>query len=365
MIKIVIGLGFGDEGKGAMVSTLVTKSSVVVRYSGGQQCGHTVIYNGQRHVFSNFGSGTLQGIPTFWSKYCTLNPVGVVNEYKALKKFDPVLMVDPLAMVTTPYDIESNRFSEKIDKHGSCGMGVGSTMKRNLSPYKLYVQDLFYENVLREKLKAISEYYSYINNNIMDEKINRFCQYSSIARKIIKLKSQDVLSDYDNIVFEGSQGILLDMDFGFFPNVTYANTTSKNALCICKDIGRKDIEIYYVTRAYQTRHGSGYMTNDPIELINNLDETNVTNEWQGKFRATMLDVDLLKYALQCDSNYSHGMDSKLIVTCLDQMINYNFTSNGDTLIAWNEKDFINKLNVELNSINAFPKILNRTNQVLQ
>ena len=91
----VIGLGFGDEGKGLTVNHLANKldNPLVIRYSGGQQAGHTVIKDGYKHTFSNFGSGTLSGAPTYWSKYCSFDPVGFAKEYNKLKNdgYDPVI----------------------------------------------------------------------------------------------------------------------------------------------------------------------------------------------------------------------------------------------------------------------------------
>jgi len=85
----VIGLGFGDCGKGMVTSYLCsqTENPVVVRFSGGHQAGHTVYHkNGEGHICSNFGAGVLQGVPTFWSDKCTVDPIGIVNEMDALEQ---------------------------------------------------------------------------------------------------------------------------------------------------------------------------------------------------------------------------------------------------------------------------------------
>ncbi len=84
----VIGLGFGDEGKGMFTDILCSRlyQPIVVRFSGGQQAGHTV-YKDRKvsHVFSNFGSGSFRKVPTFWSRFCTMDPVGILNELSILK----------------------------------------------------------------------------------------------------------------------------------------------------------------------------------------------------------------------------------------------------------------------------------------
>ena len=144
---------------------------------------------------------------------------------------------------------------------------------------------------------------------------------------------------FDDFVFEGSQGIMLDMDHGFFPNVTYANTTCKNAMKYCDMLGVYP-SMYYVTRCYQTRHGVGYMSNEShIDLINNEEEINVTNEFQREFRIGEIDYDQLRYAIDVDSLYHRDitMDKNLVVTCIDQRPDFTFDDSKfkDMKFWWN------------------------------
>ena len=129
---IVLGSAFGDEGKGLTTSFLcsITKNPLVVRFNGGHQAGHTVIHNGIRHVFSNFGSGTLDNTPTYWSEYCTVDPTGVIREGDSLneKGIAPNIAFNGNAMVTTPFDIYSNQKRERDVNHGSVGVGFGTTI---------------------------------------------------------------------------------------------------------------------------------------------------------------------------------------------------------------------------------------------
>ncbi len=97
MISIVLGSFMGDEGKGQTVHNICAKNpenSLVIRFSGGHQVGHTVKYGDLMHTFSNFGSGTLLGVPTYWSEYCTVDPNNQFNDFqKSFRaiEFDPVL----------------------------------------------------------------------------------------------------------------------------------------------------------------------------------------------------------------------------------------------------------------------------------
>lgn len=316
--KAVIGLGFGDEGKGLTTSFLCdqTENPVVVRFNGGHQAGHTVIHEGSRHVFSNFGSGTLQGVPTFWSEFCTFSPIGVLNEYAALKEMgvEPKLHIHPLCPIVTPYDKHFNQAQEKWDGHGSVGVGFGATIRRQERYYKLFAQDILHPVVMRAKVANIAKFYA---NPDVD--MDGFWLAVEAVRDIVTI-NDNLWALGKNPIYEGAQGILLDMDFGFFPNVTRSNTTLKNAVSINQG---SIVDVYYVTRAYQTRHGNGFMTNEGLELDlkHTEHETNVKDEWQGEFRRSVLDIDLLNYSLACDKavNSNSGWGRKhLVITCADQ-----------------------------------------------
>jgi adenylosuccinate synthase len=339
--QIVIGLGYGDEGKGLTTDYLCRQADwpLVIRFSGGHQAGHTVVTSdGQRHVFSSLGAGSLAGAATYWSRYCAFAPENFWKEHQALQTnsagFVPKIYVDALAQVTTPYDVFHNQSSEKINAHGSCGMGFGATMERNeLSPYRLYVQDLFYPIVLEQKLLAIGEYYRRKVHNPMlmldlQEIVKAFKSAVQAILPLIEVVEEKVFLEkriyqlgFDALIFEGSQGILLDRDFGFFPNVTRAYTTSRNAIELIQNYQLPLPELFYITRAYQTRHGKGFLSNEGLKLsyTPNPIETNVYNEWQGHQRVAPLDVDLLNYALDSDRNFSGTAPKNLVITCLDQL----------------------------------------------
>lgn len=333
---VVLGTQFGDEGKGMTTDWLCSqaKTPIVVRFSGGQQAGHTVIYNGVKHIHSSFGSGTLRGVPTYFTEDTTFYLPNMLNELHVLKSknITPDLYLHPLVKATSPYDIAYNKAKEKINQHGSCGIGVGATMERNInSGYKLHAIDFTNYQILKQKLEQIKIYYDTLlaKNNELNSTYNEFLtpelDYFNECLEIklpFEVNGYNILKTYSDLIFEGSQGILLDMDHGIFPNVTYSNTTSKNAIKICKLLNTQTPEIYYVTRCYQTRHGNGWMSNEnKIDLVNNHEEINVFNEWQRNFRIGEFDYELLKYACSVDNIYSEDIDpmsKHLVVTCIDQ-----------------------------------------------
>lgn len=337
---IVLGMQFGDEGKGRTVDYLTSHSPnpIVVRFSGGQNCGHTVVKDGIKHIFGNFGSGTLRGAPSYFSEHCCiyLNAISREKEILEEKGFTPDLYVHPLTKMTTPYDIVFNQILERKNNHGSCGVGIGTTMKRHLNTgYKLHAMDLKYPSIFEAKLLNIKNYYIALveQSGMYVRDFLEACELAernfdlAIKENLFEIRDYDFLTDYEDIIFEGSQGILLDMDHGFFPNVTYANTTSKNAIEILKLIEYPfAVNTYYITRCYQTRHGNGWMSNqEPIELINNEEEINVLNQWQGMFKIGELDYNLLNYALEIDNQYNpFKINKNLVITCLDQRPDFSF-----------------------------------------
>lgn len=314
--SIVLGLQYGDEGKGLITSFLSKPNDLVVRFNGGHQAGHTVVKNGHRHIFSSFGAGTMNGAHTYLSEYCTFYPKSFYNEQESLIKngFVPTYFIHPMAMITTPFDIDFNRETEGVNKHGSVGMGFGATIARNENtPLKLYAIDLTYREILVHKLRAIGDYYKSEN---VEKQIGVFLQYVDMIKLNI-CTLQEIADNYQHIIFEGAQGIMLDMDFGFFPNVTRSNTTSKNAMQIIKDNRLPQPSIYYAMRSYLTRHGNGFMPNETTDLMFD-DKTNLSHKYQGNFRQGYHSLEQLYYAIKCDSTFSGKENKNLAIICLDQ-----------------------------------------------
>lgn len=331
---IVVGLGFGDEGKGITTDFLASQNpgSLVVRFSGGQNAGHTVQIDGKRHIFSNFGSGTMRGCPTYWSKYCCFYPVTMMRELELLKEYKPKLYIDPAAILTTPYDVAWNRVTSR---QNSVGLGIGATMQRHNAGYKLFAIDLLHQDLLEAKLNKIEGYYltrlaglgvkdRILFHTVVHEEMKEFFIDLMSFPKVLSMYNPT--EDFSHFIFEGSQGILLDMDHGIFPDVTYSNTTSKNAHSMCKEFGLV-ATTWYVTRCYQTRHGKGWMSSaEDIGIAPDL--TNQENEWQGAMHIGEFDAGLVKQALAIDlSMYNPSAERiNLVMTHLDLRPDFKDTS---------------------------------------
>ncbi len=369
-IKVVIGANFGDEGKGLITDYLAyhANNGIVVRFNGGAQAGHTVTSpDGERHVFGHFCSGAFAGLPGYLSEFFVVNPMLFLKELEQLERIgntpipdaDPVheqapsdnlrrcvntrLYVDKGCMVTTPYDMMINQIAELsrgIKKHGSCGVGFNETITRCLydEAYKLCVNDLKDENMIRLKLAAIRNKYisirlkqlgvtaipkTYTDLLSNDGIIERFAADAANMLRHVEITDLSVLDGFDDIIFEGAQGLLLDQSHEYFPHVTRSNTGIKNAAELIKKAGCRDAEIIYVTRAYMTRHGAGpFPTELPEKPYTGIvDMTNVPNPYQDVLRYGLMDIETLNNTVKRDLTNAEGVDCdvKLAVTCLDQL----------------------------------------------
>jgi len=362
----VVGLGYGDEGKGLLVDYLANKykneNPVVFRYSGGHQVGHTVVIDNKKHVFSNFGSGTLRGVPTFWSKNCTIEPVGLIKEdRKIVEDFNlsPNIIFSSECPITTPLDIEFNKMRNELYHHGSVGVGFGATLKREEAHYSLKLLDIMYPEVLKikldmiykwyrskvidlfgycadEQLKRLDSVYPYPGSDFIDscETLEEYISHDNVDFYINE--EEAILNGNDIIIYEGSQGLMLDPKIGFFPHATPSNL-----------IPPEVDEMYFVTRAYVTKHGEGPFPHDgvPHNIAINPDETNTNDGMQGIFRRGLLDIDVLNYAMTKGGCFNTWLDDvKLVITCLDHIQNdFRFFLDGEIKAFEDEKSFVKEI----------------------
>lgn len=359
---IILGSCYGDEAKGATTDLLSRQNpdALVVRFNGGHQAGHTVVVDGKRHIFASFGSGSLRGNESYFSQHCTVHPRALLNELNGLRKIgcNPKLTIDSLSMITTPYDIAWNRYLESLNGHGSCGVGFGATIERNLSLAKLYAKDFISKDNFQEKMFLVADYYvekfKSFQNLVHSEyhplnvQMYDFIEAVYEMLEFVHIETEEsVFRKHKNVIFEGAQGILLDMDHGYFPHVTRSSTTSKNALEIIKRNNLSTPEIYYATRCYQSRHGNGPMTNEQyshlLKLSNNENETNILNKWQGNFRTSPFDFNSFAKALQIDAKYSNGCRKSVVTSCMDQVEDLFPTTINEEITMMSRVNFVDKI----------------------
>lgn len=372
-IDIVIGANFGDEGKGLITDFYASKAgprTLVVRHNSSAQAGHTVtLQDGTRHVFGHIGAGSFAGASTYLSRFYICNPFLFAKEYQALEEICevPDIYVDKKCLVTTPYDIMINQIVEEYrgpKRHGSCGVGFGETIERNLHPqFALNYADLDNLPQFLNKLMAIRHHWvpkrlvalgvhrlshEWIKRIESDEVLEDYINKAGFMLRTLKKVDGLPTENFDRAVFEGAQGLMLDQDHRYFPHVTRSATGIRNAFAVIEEAGLKKARVTYVTRSYLTRHGAGPL---PYELTqkpypNIVDLTNIKNEYQGHLRFAWLDLDMLALTVRNDKLFVPATvqtEFGLAVTCMDQIEGpATFVENG-TLQACPHDQFLQKL----------------------
>ena len=333
--KIVIGAGWGDEGKGLITDHYATNDTLVVRFNGGAQAGHTVCTpEGRRHVFHHVGSGTFRGAATYLSRFFICNPILLNEEMGALSMLGekPRVYVDPRALLTTPYDMIVNQMAEEArgdKRHGSCGLGINETMLRSGSQFFRLtagsVPSMTWLDHIRSpwlperlvKLGVIAKS-EWVNRISSDELMERFFHQWQVFHNHVTVAQSMPTSWRGPILFEGAQGLLLDQGHKFFPHVTHSYTGLTNVDILAKEWMIDQLDVTHVTRAYATRHGAGPFPHEDPNL-KYYDDTNAPGEWQGALRFAPLDLDLLAESIMVDLGRTKiPVKHQLAVTHVDQ-----------------------------------------------
>lgn len=328
---IVVGLGFGDEGKGTIVDYLSRQNpdATVIRFNGGAQAAHNVITpDGRHHTFAQFGSGTLAGARTHLSEHMLVNPTNMMNEATILAAntgvFDVFdrLTVDPAALVTTRFHMAWNRIEEITrthNAHGSCGQGIGATVEYSLKAPGAnrvlragHLRDPDHTRHLLTQLRnhyvgRLSQTPLFCTNEteeILNYEVDLIRGGLDLDRLIDTYRHWAELVDFrltgdltGDFIFEGAQGILLDEKFGTAPHHTWSNCTPHNAQEILnRHFARPRAKVIGVCRTYMTRHGAGPLPTETRSIVRP-EAHNGTGRYQGSWRVGHLDAALLKYSI--------------------------------------------------------------------
>ena len=362
-VKVVIGANFGDEGKGMMTDYFASRSAgpcLVVLHNGGAQRGHTVVTpEGIRHVFHHFGSGTLVGADTWCSKEFIVNPVLFREEWEKLSKHItmPKVYIDERCKLTTIFDMLINQvieFDRGSDKHGSCGIGIYETLYRNqkgvdfINSFEYNPDSMTVGEFVRLNYLGKFNFLDYLRKDYVPRRFNIFGLHNidKIFINVLKsneviqnyindfqfmidhcqLRNEEIMADYDTVIFENGQGLLLDQhNMDYFPHLSPSNTGMRNPADILIDYGWSgNVEACYVTRTYMTRHGVGkFLTECPKENINKrmIDMTNVPNPFQDTLRYGYLNGSELNKRCVADAASISGVKFTIIPTIAVTHIN--------------------------------------------
>jgi adenylosuccinate synthase len=314
---VIIGAQWGDEGKAKMVDVLTEQVNIVARYQGGSNAGHTVVADGKKFVFHQIPSGILHaGKKCVIGNGVVLDPIGLLEEMDSLiktgVKVKDRLVISNRAHLLMPYHRLLDGASEThkgAGKIGTTNRGIGPAYMDKMGRVGLKVVDFFEPAYFRQKVREVvkeknfwlKNYYSLPGINadgIVD-------QYLKIAPRIKPLVSDTAtylegrLSAGENLLAEGAQGTLLDVDFGTYPYVTSSNA-SVGGVCTGLGVGPQWLdEIFGVAKAYTTRVGEGPF---PSEMDKDFGEK--IRKRGGEYGATTgrprrcgwLDLVALKYA---------------------------------------------------------------------
>lgn len=274
MNKVVVGAQWGDEGKAKITDLLAQDADLIIRYQGGCNAGHTVVVDNKTYKFHLIPSGILYGNKTcFIGAGTVILPESFEAEVEGLIS-DGIdvsgLKVSPLASITMPYHTEVDGYSENTAKKGKIGTtkkGIGPTYTDKAARIGLKIEDLYSPEALNEKLDVILP----LKNKVLKEvyglkpyskdEIKSLCEkYAEIFRPYVCFDWQEMLNSNKknkNILFEGAQGVMLDVDYGTYPYVTSSNPIGGGA-ATGSGYGPTMIDkVIGVAKAYVTRVGEG------------------------------------------------------------------------------------------------------------
>ncbi|MDE0420225.1 MAG: adenylosuccinate synthase [Gammaproteobacteria bacterium] len=284
---VVIGTQWGDEGKGKIVDLLTERAAAVVRFQGGHNAGHTLVIDGEKTVLHLIPSGILRaGVQCLIGNGVVLAPGPLLEEIRELEaKGVPVrdrLRISPACPLILPYHVAMDVAREKSlgeQKIGTTGRGIGPAYEDKAARRGVRLGDLFYWQQFSSKLAEVMEYYNFLLANYYETKPVDFQETLDATREVadellpmvadIGPMLHDLRDAGENILFEGAQGTLLDIDLGTYPFVTSSNTTVGGA-AVGSGFGPRFLDyILGTTKAYATRVGSGPF---PTELFDDVGE---------------------------------------------------------------------------------------------
>ena len=331
-VVVVVGAQWGDEGKGKVVDYLTRKAEVVARYQGGHNAGHTVVIKDEKYILHLVPSGILhKNTLCIIGNGVVVEPAALISEINGLKKrgitVGDNLLISRNAHLIMPYHIALDQASERAKGKkniGTTGRGIGPTYVDKMGRSGIRVGDLLTPEAFLEKLKVNLVHVNFLLKNLYKAPTfkaeNVFKEYMGYARILSRhiadtdITINNALAKKKNVLLEGAQGTLLDIDHGTYPFVTSSSAIAGGA-CTGLGIGPTKIDtVLGIVKAYTTRVGSGPF---PTELHDKTGE--LIREKGGEFGATTgrarrcgwLDTVILKHS--CRVNGLSG----IVLTKLD------------------------------------------------
>ncbi len=319
---VILGSQWGDEGKGKIVDMLMDQASIVTRFQGGHNAGHTLMIDGKKTILRLIPSGILHAhAQCLIGNGVVLSPTALLEEMAELEaRGIPVskrLRISDACVLILPYHVALDKARELARgdaKIGTTGRGIGPAYEDKVARRAVRFGDLFDEKKLRAKLTEVLKYHNFVLQQYhQQEPVDVDTLMQSLLTMVPKLEPMraDVtalLSQYrqegKNMLFEGAQGTMLDIDHGTYPFVTSSNTVA-GAACTGSGFGPRHLNyILGITKAYTTRVGSGpFPTEQENEVGKHL--STVGNEFGSVTgrprRCGWLDMVLLRRSIELNS----------------------------------------------------------------
>ncbi|MFQ5841673.1 MAG: adenylosuccinate synthase, partial [Thermodesulfobacteriota bacterium] len=339
---IVVGSQWGDEGKGKVVDLFSQSADVIIRFQGGNNAGHTLVVEDEKFIFHLIPSGILHsGKKCIIGNGVVVDPNVLCEEIDALKKRghfqdESQLLISEAAHLIMPYhkaiDVARERLKSGNMKIGTTGKGIGPAYEDKVSRYGIRVIDLLDERVFREKLEENLAQKNFYLTEMLGESpldgaqiLSDYMGFGGKLRKYVVDTSFAIHEEMKrgrNLLFEGAQGCLLDVDHGTYPYVTSSSTVAGNA-CSGSGIGPTHIHsVIGVSKAYTTRVGGGPF---PTEMSGTLAEE--IRERGGEYGATTgrprrcgwFDAVIVKHAVRVNGLSGIALTKLDVLDTLDKI----------------------------------------------
>ncbi len=349
---VVVGAQWGDEGKGKIVDLLAQQSDLVCRYQGGPNAGHTIVVAGETWKLRQMPSGVVSGTPSAIGAGCVVDAKVFLDEIDLLRErgIDPsIVLLSGNAHLIMPWHVTIDQASERRLGNlqiGTTRRGIGPTYADKASRIGIRVQDVLDAKILRQKIEvALAEKNLWLERIYEAEPFDLeevWTQYASFAERIapfvgdVSLEVDRALRSGKNVLFEGAQATMLDLDHGSYPFVTSSNPIASGAATGI-GIGPTRIDhVLGVSKAYVTRVGEGPFPSE----IEGPDETRL-RELGGEYgtvtgrerRCGWLDLVALRYAVRVNGLTSLALTKLDVLSAFDELpvcVRYQLRDGSET-----------------------------------
>ncbi|WP_026624740.1 adenylosuccinate synthase [Eggerthia catenaformis] len=276
---VVVGSQWGDEGKGKITDYLAQKADLVVRYSGGNNAGHTIVYEGKKFALRLIPSGIFTAGEVIMGNGMVINPKAFLEEVSYLNDAGintGKIHISDRAHVILPYHIKIDALEEKLRGEsaiGTTGRGIGPAYVDKYDRCGIRIGEFVNEEIFKKRIHQVIEFKKQLYPQLNVDADSIFEEYKEYAKKMKPLVCDtgalldEALLNHKKVLFEGAQGAMLDIDYGTYPFVTSSNPGA-NGVCAGASIGPLYInEVIGIVKAYTTRVGAGAF---PTEINGNL-----------------------------------------------------------------------------------------------